>query len=538
MAALTPNELLHWLIRNQLIREAKAQLLFSPPATFSDTMTLAKELIQRDWLTPYQINQIMQGKGEDLLLGPYRLMEKLGEGAMGQVFKCWSQKLEMTVAIKMIHSEHLTSKKAMDRFCREMETAGKLDHPNIVLLRDADRIENRLFMVMDFIDGMDLARRVKQNGPLPIGQATEYCRQAALGLQHAWERGIIHRDIKPGNLLITRDANPVVKISDFGLARFESDRNPKGRLTQQGAVLGTIDYIAPEQAENAQNADVRSDIYSLGCSLYYLLTGKPPFPGTTIVEKLGARMSSDPDDPRTYRPELPTGLVSVLSKMTARVPGDRFQTPQEVATAMQPFCGNESFDAGSVPLASPVPSESSSPTKDPFSFSRSEAGIVPSNPMGPNRHPVFKHIRSWINSKNQPTILYALGGGGGIVLILAIILSLRGCGSDVPIDAYLPNAALHISLKENEKMLKIGDRKFVLFTIKRTNFSGKVEVSLENLPDGIGPNPSKITVDSKKENAEIPINVYQFAKKQTASIRVRAVAKNLQAEEWLQLKIN
>lgn len=535
MADLSPNELLHWLVQNQFLSEARAEPLRSPPAKYADVMALAKELMDRNWLTPYQLNQILQGKGDGLVLGPYRLLERIGEGAMGQVYKAWNPKLEQLVAIKMIHKEHLASKKAMDRFRREMETAGQLEHPNIVRLRDADEFDSRPFMVMNFIDGTDLSRLVKQDGPLPIWQAAEYARQTALGIQHAFERGVVHRDIKPGNLLVTRDANPVVKISDFGLARFETERESANRLTQIGSVLGTVDYIAPEQAENAQNADVRSDIYSLGCSLYFLLTGKPPYPGSTLVEKISNRMTGDPIDIRTYRPEVPAGLVAILKRMTARRPADRYQGPLDVANALQPFCVKDPplampVPGGSAPLARPV-TLAAPRAKDPFSFSASDAGAAHAVPTAA---PPAPPATAPAASKKKPLALYALGGGG-IVVIFLLAWLLRGCGSVILQDVYPPDAALEITLKEAGKIMKAGERKFLIFEVKRTKFAGKVEVTLEKLPDGV--QAEKTVLEPNKKQGQIPITVSFGTASGYRQMRAKAVAKNLAADASFALTI-
>jgi hypothetical protein len=540
MAPATPNDLLDWLVRNQFLSAARAHPFRSPPAEYGNTVALARDFMQRDWLTPYQANQILQGKGDQLVLGAYRLVEKLGAGTMGQVFKGWSQKLELPVAIKMIHKVHLASRKAIDRFRREMETAGKLDHPHIVLLRDADEIDNHPFMVMDYVHGTNLARQVKQDGPLPVGQAAEYARQAALGLQHAYERGVVHRDIKPGNLLVNRTGVPLVRISDFGLARLGNEGSSERRLTQHGAVLGTIDYIAPEQAENAQNADSRSDIYSLGCSLYFLLTANPPFPGSSVVEKVSARLSGQPTDIHVYRPEVPDGLAAVISRMTARQPRDRYQTPGEAAVALQSFCersggaraarAQQSAEAPRALLAIPV---ASADARDPFRFSDGDTANDVGEPAD-IPEPAARAVSRRAVKKSRVG-LYAVGGMAA--LLIALFLLLRGCGSVVPRDVYPANASLAITLKEKERTLAPGDRKRVVFTIRRSNFSGKVEVSLEKIPEGIGPNPNSVTLDANKVEAELPLFVYQFAKRETSRLRIRAAAKNISAEDWLQLTV-
>jgi serine/threonine protein kinase len=366
MAILNPSELLDWLEQNQFLTPGQAAVLRPALPGFPEAHGLAKELIRRDWLTPYQVNQILQGNHEQLVLGSYRLRKRLGEGAMGQVFEAWNLRMDRLVAVKTIHKEHLNSGKAFDRFRREMQTAAQLHHANIVLVRDADEANGRPYLVMDLIEGKDLSRLVKEKGPFSPHDAAEYARQAALGLQHAYERGVVHRDIKPGNLLLSfagSDKAPLVKILDFGLARFESEQANAARLTQIGNIVGTIDYIAPEQAQDAVNADTRADIYGLGCTLYYLLTGKPPFPGNTVVEKIGARLTGEPPRVRDARPDTPPGLADVLLKMMARDPAQRYQTPAEVAEALAPFT-QPSVDTayppaelaapGDVPLAVPI----------------------------------------------------------------------------------------------------------------------------------------------------------------------------------------
>lgn len=338
MGLPTPVALISWLTENLFLTPVQAEELRC--LAFTDMPSLVRELVKRNWLTPYQANQVLQGRGDILILGPYQLLERLGEGSMGQVFKGRHASLGRLVALKIIHRHNVASPKTVERFKREGRTAASLAHPNIVAAYDANDIGGRYFLAMEFIEGTDLAKIVKKSGPLPVGQACEYVRQAALGLQHAFERAVVHRDIKPGNLLVTRTppgTPPQVKILDFGLARFESEYTASGRLTQTGTLLGTVDFMAPEQIENAQAVDVRADIFSLGCTLYYLLTGRPPFGGDTLVEKVSMRLIGQPPQVRALRPEVPVDLEDVLLKMMARDPVWRFQTPNEVAAALQAF---------------------------------------------------------------------------------------------------------------------------------------------------------------------------------------------------------
>jgi serine/threonine protein kinase len=305
---------------------------------FSDARALARELVERDLLTPYQVNQLLQGRGQDLLLGPYRILDRLGEGGMGQVFKAHHVSMDRTIALKMIPKERMSDLTAVGRFHREVRAVAKLSHPNIVIAFEVNQAGQTPFLAMEYVDGIDLARLVQQSGPLSIPRACEYIRQAAAGLQHAYEKGLVHRDIKPGNLMVARpnpDGPPVVKILDFGLARFGSESAHLARLTQLGNVVGTVDYMAPEQAQAPRTADIRADVYSLGCSLFYLLTGKPPFPGEEAVEKISARVLGDAPSVRQSRLEVSPALELVLAKMMARDPAERFQTPGEVRRALE-----------------------------------------------------------------------------------------------------------------------------------------------------------------------------------------------------------
>src|ERR1043165_8327409 len=218
---------------------------------FPDPKSLAKELIQRGWLTAYQANQLLSGKGQELVLGSYILLERLGEGGMGQVFKARHRNMGRIAAIKLIRKERLGNPNAVRRFQREVRAAAALSHPNIVRADDADEIAGTCLMVMEYIEGaIDLPRLVKKNGPLPISQACDYIRQAALGLQHAYERGMVHRDIKPANLLLASNGK-AIKILDMGLARLDqpaTEAESTSCLTREDALMGTPDYIAPEQA--------------------------------------------------------------------------------------------------------------------------------------------------------------------------------------------------------------------------------------------------------------------------------------------------
>jgi serine/threonine protein kinase len=308
---------------------------------FPEAQALARELLRRGWLTAYQVNQVFQGRGEQLLLGSYVLLERLGEGGMGQVFKARNWKLGRVVALKVIRREFLTDPEVVQRFRREIRAVAQLGHPNIVLAHDADEVGGTHFLVMEFVEGTDLGRLVERRGPLPVDEACDFARQAALGLQHACERGLVHRDIKPSNLLLTAPAAGsgagVVKIVDFGLARLAPGMDLTTTLTPANGVMGTPDFMAPEQALGSHDVDIRADLYSLGCTLYWLLTGQVPFPGGTLGQKIARHLNQEAVPVERLRPGVPPAVAAVVGKLMAKLPEDRYQTPAGLAAVLQ--CG-------------------------------------------------------------------------------------------------------------------------------------------------------------------------------------------------------
>ena len=292
-----------------------------------------KELVRRGWLTAFQGRQILAGKADRLILGPYLLLEQLGTGGSGHVFKARHRHMERVVALKLLRDDLLQDADAVGRFFREVEVVSQLAHPAIVHAYDAGMVGATHFLSMEYIDGIDLERQVKESGPLPIAQACDYIRQAAAGLQYAHERGLIHRDIKPSNLLV---AGGVVKILDLGLARL---REPAASsrtknltvLAGNSVMLGTPDFMAPEQAIDFHRADIRSDIYSLGCTFYFLLTGRPPYSGS-LTQKLTRHQQGD--IPSAEVLEQHPAVADVLRKMLAKKPDERYQTPAAVVDAL------------------------------------------------------------------------------------------------------------------------------------------------------------------------------------------------------------
>ncbi len=315
---------------------------------FPEARALVAELIRCDWLTPYQANQLLQGRGGNLLLGSYVLLERIGEGGMGHVFKARNWKLNTVVALKLIRKEHLDNPNAVRRFHHEIRAAAQLDHPNIVRALDADEVNGAHLLVMEYVPGVDLAKLVKRDGPLPVEKACDYARQTALGLQHAHQCGLVHRDIKPHNLLLTPQG--MVKILDMGLARlhYANENQASGALTHEGTVMGSFDFIAPEQAMDSHTVDIRADLYSLGCTLYYLVAGRAPFSGGAAMEKLIKHRSQEPEPLERLRPGVPAAVTVVVRKLMAKRPEDRYQTPAEAAVALAAACASPPPTAATV----------------------------------------------------------------------------------------------------------------------------------------------------------------------------------------------
>ena len=312
--------------------ELDALLAEIPTPQKADVEPLARELVKRKKVTVYQVQEIYAGRGSKLNLGNYRILEKLGQGGMGMVLKAEHRRMERIVALKVMSKAAVESPDAVKRFHREVKAAAKLNHPNIVTAFDADEAAGTHFLVMEFVEGTDLSQLVKKSGALAVDKAVTCILQAARGLEYAHENGIVHRDIKPANLLVDGRGN--VKILDMGLARIESVGGDQAELTGTGQIMGTVDYMAPEQAMNTRKADARADIYSLGISLWFLLTGRAAYDGETVMEKLMAHQTASIPSLAEQAGVSPA-LDAVFKKMVAKQPSDRFQTMSEVIAALE-----------------------------------------------------------------------------------------------------------------------------------------------------------------------------------------------------------
>ena len=345
---------------------------------------LAKVLVKYRRLTKFQAQAVYQGKTKGLVLGNYLVLDKIGQGGMGYVYKAQHRRMKRVVALKVLPSAVAKDPQAIQRFQREVEAAAKLSHPNIVTAHDADQSGETYFLVMEYVEGGDLAALVRERGTLTVGKALDYTLQAAKGLEYAHSRKVVHRDIKPSNLLL--DSEGTIKILDMGLARFQQEVGPESTtaaasLTQSGQVMGTIDYMSPEQGLDTHHADHRSDIYSLGCTLFYLLMGRAVYPGETLTRKIMAHRDEPIPSLRALREDVPKELDAAFQKMVAKRPEDRFQSMTEVIAQLEACRG---VQAEAVP--------------DTMSFSQGPTGGGETEPRA-TAEPLQSGIERWLEAE-------------------------------------------------------------------------------------------------------------------------------------------
>ncbi|MBA4062141.1 MAG: hypothetical protein C0501_00215 [Isosphaera sp.] len=334
----TAAELLDLVRRSGVVapdRAADLSDLNLPP----DAQKAAAVLVAQGVLTRFQAQQLLAGRHKGFRVGPYAVLDLLGRGGMGAVYLAEHLELRRKVAIKvLVAGKDDDQKLAAERFLREARSAAALDHPNIVRIFDVARHADTPYLVMEYVEGDTLQAVLDRDGPVPYPEAAEYVAQAAAGLQHAHERGFVHRDVKPANLI--RDGSGTVKILDMGLARSSAAGDKLTEMLDRGAVVGTADFIAPEQGLNLP-VDGRADIYALGATFFALVIGKPPFDGNTTQKLLQHQLKNAPTL-SSLDATLPTALSTVVAKMLAKKPADRHQTPAEVIAALAPWAGNSS----------------------------------------------------------------------------------------------------------------------------------------------------------------------------------------------------
>jgi serine/threonine protein kinase/putative intracellular protease/amidase len=320
--------------------------------TFVD---LAREAV----FTPFPATMLLAELPPELVDHPrYRILDQLGQGGMGTVYKAQHKVMDRIVALKTINRRYTANAEAAERFRREVKAVAQLTHPNLVTAHDAEEAGGLHFLVMEFVEGISLDRYVRERGPLSVNRACWFIRQAALGLQYAHEKGMVHRDIKPQNLMVTRKGQ--VKILDFGLALLR-DAESAG-TTSPSMFVGTPEYVAPEQARNSHLVDIRADLYALGCTFYFLLTGRPPFKGNSPFEVMAAHTEAEPEPITSTRADVPADVVEIVARLMAKKPEHRFGTPGELAAALAPWVkpaksGLVKSAARATPPVVPMPKE-------------------------------------------------------------------------------------------------------------------------------------------------------------------------------------
>jgi eukaryotic-like serine/threonine-protein kinase len=418
---------------------------------------LARALVEHRILTRFQAERLLVGRTEGFLLGQYVVLEELGRGGMGRVYKARHRGLNRLVALKVLAPELTRTERTRELFLREVRAAAQLAHPNIVTAYDASESGGRYYLVLEYVDGPNLEQLVARRGRLDVGLACDVVRQAATGLQCAHTAGMVHRDIKPGNLLLSVVRGPlpighipegpprspydpgpdhgstelaaVVKITDFGLARLQGPHGAACHetiITRPNTVMGTPDFLSPEQARNLHNTDIRSDLYSLGCTLYFLLTGQVPFPGGTSLEKLLRHNTEQPMPVEQLRPEIPTAVAAMVRKLMAKSPEQRFQHPADVAEALAPFStGGPTPWEGLHPTVSALP-ELDTPVSglvDPLVDTPSPGltplttEALPARSLPPNLPPVSRSV--W-----GSVLPWLLLGAGGLLALAAGVAAL------------------------------------------------------------------------------------------------------------------
>jgi serine/threonine protein kinase len=327
---------------NAVLLDLKQQSGGSPP---TDADFVSKKLVELGLLTRWQCDNILEGRHKGFFLGKYKLLNHLGTGGMSSVYLAEHVLMQRRVAIKVLPKNRVEDSSYLARFHREAQAAAALDHRNIVRAYDVDNDGNIHYLVMEYVEGRDLQQLVKDEGPLDYLVAADYIRQAADGLAHAHKANLIHRDVKPANLLV--DQRKVVKVLDLGLARFTDEDRASLTVAYDENVLGTADYLAPEQALDSHGVDGRADIYGLGCSLYFLLTGHPPFPEGTLPQRLMMHQKQQPPSIIKDRPDAPEDLLDICAKMMAKKPNQRYQTMTDVSEALADWLKKQGKDADS-----------------------------------------------------------------------------------------------------------------------------------------------------------------------------------------------
>lgn len=347
MSKLKVDQFVDVVRRSGLVDDERLnQALSGVDQSVNDSGIVASSLTKAGLLTEWQSEKLLQGRHKGFYLGKYKLLNHIGTGGMGAVYLAEHRVMRHRVAIKLLPNHLASHTSYLERFHQEARASASLNHPNMVRAHDVDHEGNVHYLIMDFVDGTDLQVLVSRSGPLPYRTAADYTRQAADGLAYAHRSGLIHRDIKPANLLV--DKAGTVKILDMGLARFTDESQGSLTMAYDQKMIGTVDYLAPEQALDSHHVDARVDIYSLGCALYFMLTGDAPFPQGTIAQRILQHQTAEPTDIHKTRPEVPDDLIAICRKMMAKSADDRYQTADEVSAALSAWLGDSGTTTGGI----------------------------------------------------------------------------------------------------------------------------------------------------------------------------------------------
>jgi eukaryotic-like serine/threonine-protein kinase len=410
--------------RSSILTERQLEKLQSSTAEGNyppEPAEVASRLVKDGVLTQYQSRQILKGKLQSLVFGGYVILDFLGKGTMGKVYKARHRMMGRVVALKVLDPRYVSSERTLARFQREMQLVGRLDHPNVVRAFDADRVVDCHFIAMEYAEGFTLDDLLKAKGALPPADVVYFCSQAADGLAHAHARGVLHRDIKPSNLLLTEGRK--LKILDFGLGTLVEKEDLPAELTAAGITVGTPDYISPEQARMLK-LDGRSDLYSLGCTMYHLLSGKLPFQGESSMDCIVGRITGQGIPINDVRPGLPPRLVETIEKMMATDPDDRFQTADEAATALRSMLRPKNASR-QVPT---VEASASEPAKAPKATPIPEAPTPPVRAEIPVSKPKLVSLRShWtdLGKKTKQVLAASAVAVAAVALIVVTLVLLR-----------------------------------------------------------------------------------------------------------------
>jgi serine/threonine-protein kinase len=511
----------------------KLEASLAEEAHSTEPAKLASRLIKDGILTEYQAKQLLKGKGQGLTFGSYIILEFLGKGTMGKVYKASHRMMGRIVALKILEPRYITSTRSLARFQREMQLVGRLDHPNVIRAFDADRIGECHFIAMEYVAGYTLEDLLKSRGALPPADVVYYGSQVADGLAHAHSRGVVHRDIKPSNLLLTQGKK--VKVLDFGLGTLLEKDEHDPALTSAGVAVGTPDYISPEQARTVK-IDARSDLYSLGCTMYHLLSGQLPFKGESSMDCLVGRITGKPVPISEVMPGLPQRLVQTIEKLMATSPDDRYQTADEAATAMRSLLRPKNVPAANgstatvaaaatVTAAEPVPKEVPTPLAAPPPVT---AGVRSSQPK-----PDSRRLRGAGRGKKRVRVLAAIAVAATLLIVAAALL-FRSSKDETPgfqqgaLDASNQGTVVSAERPNVRQSSPVFEKPKQAVTVSMKEDLTRATVA----SDGANARPASLVIENPKEGATVSMREELTGRIESEGWPVIFVKADIPGQPW------